>query len=114
MKDLECPNCGGASPKVISEGEFRCVFCDTLYYNEAMQQRKRASDKQAARLKIEEAKQQVHVEQERTVNNMSRRILLFVSIVLLIVFGFVGYMAKQSMDQSAKSQEELIKSFQPH
>jgi uncharacterized Zn finger protein (UPF0148 family) len=114
MKDLECPNCGGSSPKVINEGEFRCVFCDTLYYNEAMQQRKRAADKQAARIKTEESRQQVHVEQARTVNNMSKRILLFVSIVLLIVFGFVGYMAKQSMDQSAKSQEQLIKSLQSH
>ncbi len=112
MKDLECPNCGGASPKVISEGEFKCSFCDTLFYNEAMLQRKRAAEKEAARVKTEEAKQQVHVEQAHTVNNMSKRILLFVTIALLIIFSFVGYMAKKSMDQSAKAQEELIKSFQ--
>ena len=112
MKDLECPNCGGSSPAKISEGEFRCTFCDTIYFNEGMLQRKRAAEKEAARVKVEQAKQQVHIEQARTVNNMSKRVLFFVTIALLIIFSYVGYMAKKSMDQSAKAQEELIKSFQ--
>lgn len=112
MKDLECPNCGGSSPAIISEGEFRCTFCDTIYYNEGMLQRKRAREKQAAHIKIKEAKQQGHIEQARTVNNMSKRILFFITIALLVIFSYVGYMVKKSMDQSVKSQEELIKSFQ--
>ena len=112
MKDQECPNCGGASPEKISEGEFRCTFCDTLFYNEGMLQRKRSAEKKAAYTKAKETSQQVQIEQARTVNNMSKRILIFVSIVLIIIFAFVGYMAKTSMEQSTKAQEEMIKSFQ--
>ena len=112
MKDQECPNCGGASPEKISEGEFRCTFCDTLFYNEGMMQRKRAAEKKTASARAQETRQQATIEQARSVNNMSRRVFLFVGIVLLIIFAFVGYMAKTSMDQSIKAQEEVIKSFQ--
>ena len=112
MKDLECPNCGGANPEKLSEGEFRCTFCDTKFYNESMLQQKRKAEKEAAYAKNQALKEQAKIEQARSAGNMGKRVLIFVAVVLIIIFGFIGYMAKKSMDESAKTQEELIKSFQ--
>lgn len=112
MKDLECPNCGGASPEVLKPGEFRCQFCDTKFVNEAMMQRAQAAERKEARRKTDELRAQAQMAQARAVSGMSRRVLFVVIIGLLLVFGYVGYMAKKSMDQSQKQQEELIKSFQ--
>jgi len=112
MKELECPNCGAGAPVIISQGEFRCKFCDTLYYNQNLLDRKRAAEKKAANLKVQEERQRAKIEQARSTNSMGKRILIFVSIVLIIVFAFVGYMAKKSMDESAKANEEMIKNFQ--
>lgn len=43
---------------------------------------------------------------------MGKRVLIFVTVALIIVFDFIGYMANKSMNESAKAREELIKSFQ--
>jgi uncharacterized Zn finger protein (UPF0148 family) len=111
MKDHECPNCGGASPEVISEGEFRCRFCDSVYYHEGMLQRKKAAEKKMAQARVQQARFEAQVEQARTTNRMSKRVLLVVVIALLAIFGFVGYMARKSMDQTNKMQEEMLKSL---
>lgn len=114
MKDQECPNCGSANPEIISEGEFRCKSCNTLFYNESILQRKRANEKKAAYVKAQETMQKLKLEQTRSINRTSKRTFLFVFLVLIIIFSFVGYMAKKSMDQSTKAQEELIKSIRHH
>jgi uncharacterized Zn finger protein (UPF0148 family) len=111
MKDLECPNCGGANPATIKPGQFRCQFCDTRFVDEAMMQRQKAAEKQAARLKAEEMRANAKMAQAKAVSSMSRRVLFIVVIGLLVIFGFVGYMAMKSMEQSQQHQEELIKSF---
>ena len=112
MKDHECPNCGSTNPEIISEGEFRCKSCNTIFYNESMLQQKRATAKKAANAKAQEIRQRLKLEHTRTINRMSKRTLFFVFIMLIIIFSFVGYMAKKSMDQSTKAQEEILKSIQ--
>lgn len=112
MKDLECPNCGGADPVTVKPGQFRCRFCDTVYVNEAMLQRQRAAEKEAARRQAEELRANAQIAQARAVSSMSKRVLLVVVIGLLLIFGFVGYMVMKSMEQSKQQQEELIKSFE--
>jgi uncharacterized Zn finger protein (UPF0148 family) len=112
MKEQACPNCGAASPKVINEGEYRCSFCDTLYYDKNLVEKRKATEKKMAHSKAQEAKYNAHAEQAKTVNKMSKRVLLVVVIGLIVIFAFVGYMAKQSMDQSQKYQEEMIKNIQ--
>lgn len=112
MKDLECPNCGGANPVTVKPGEFRCQFCDTVFVNEAMMQRHRAAEKQAARIRSENLRAQAQMAQAKAVSSMDKRVLIIVAIGLLLVFGYVGYMAKKSMDQTQKQQEELMKSFE--
>lgn len=113
MKDAECPNCGGADPEVISEGEFRCKYCETLYHDHALVKQRKATEKKVAYSKSQEAKHNAQAEQFRTVNKMSRRVLFVVVIALIAIFGYVGYMAKKSMDQTQKAQEEMLKSMQP-
>lgn len=111
MKDHECPNCGGASPEVISEGEFRCRFCDSVYFNEGILQRKKATDIKLTQALAQQARFEAQVEQARTANKMSKRVLLVVIIGLIAIFAYVGYMAKKSMDQADKAREEMLKSF---
>jgi len=113
MKEMECPNCGGANPEILSEGEFRCTYCETLYYDHALVKQKKASEKKVAYAKAQEAKHNVQVEQFRTASSMSKRVLFVVIIGLVVIFGYVGYMAKRSMDQTTKAQEEMLKSMQP-
>ena len=112
MKDHECPNCGGASPELISEGEFRCAFCDSVYFNEGMIRRKEAAENKMAQAVAQQARLEAQVEHARTANKMSKRVLLVVAIGLLAIFAYVGYMAKKSLDQTEKAQEELLKSLQ--
>jgi uncharacterized Zn finger protein (UPF0148 family) len=111
-KDLECPNCGSPNPKEISHGEFECKFCETKFVNQAMMDSKRAAEKQEKRLQAEQAKAQAQLAQAKATSGMGKRVLIFVAIFLLIVFGFVGYMAKKSMDQANEQQKELMKSFE--
>lgn len=113
MKEMECPNCGGANPEILSEGEFRCTYCETLYYDHALVKQKKTSEKKVAHAKAQEARHTAQAEQFRTANSMSKRVLFVVIIGLLAIFGYVGYMAKKSMDQTTKAQEEMIKSMQP-
>lgn len=112
MKDLECPNCGGADPHTIKPGQFRCRFCSTEYVNEAMMQRQRAAEKEAARKHSDDLRSHAQAAQAKAVSGMSRRVLLVVVIGLLIVFGYVGYMAMKSMEQTQKQQEDMMKEFQ--
>ena len=112
MKDLECPNCGGSNPVVLKPGEFRCQFCDTVFVDEAMMQRQRASEKQAARLRAEEARANAQAAQAKAVSGMSKRVLWVVIIGMLLIFGYVGYMAMKSMEETRKQQEEMMKEFQ--
>jgi uncharacterized Zn finger protein (UPF0148 family) len=109
MKEQACPNCGAASPKVIAEGEYRCTFCDTLYTDKALIEKRKSSEKKMAYSKAKEAQYNAHTEQARTVNKMSKRILLFVALALVVIFAFVGYMAFNSMQQQQKMQEDMIK-----
>lgn len=112
MKEKECPNCGASNPETISEGEFRCNFCGTLFHDENILQRKKAQEKKAQHTKMQEMRYQAQLETAKASGNMTKKILLFVFAILVIIFGFVFYMAKKSMDDSSKYQEELIKSFQ--
>jgi uncharacterized membrane protein YvbJ len=111
MKEVQCPNCGASGPKKISEGEFLCQFCNTHFYDQALLQRKRSAEKLEAQAKAMGSKQHFQREQIRNSNRLGKRVLIFVAIALVLVFVYVGYMAKRSMDQSTKMQEELIKSF---
>lgn len=110
--DQECPNCGSANPKILNEGQFQCAHCDTVYVNEQMMQRKRAADKEAARLKNEQIKSNAKVEHAKQANSMSKRVILIMVPMLLVIFGFVGFMAYNSMNESKKQKEELMKTLQ--
>jgi len=112
VKDIECPNCGGATPRGISPGEYQCQFCDTLFYNKELMQQQKKADKKAAYQRSQQERYRAQAEQAGATNRMSRRILLFVAVVLIIVFGFAGYMAMKSMEQSNKANEEMIRSLQ--
>jgi uncharacterized Zn finger protein (UPF0148 family) len=112
MKEQACPNCGAASPKVIQEGEYRCSFCDTLYTDKNLVEKRKAAEKKMAHAKAQEAKHNAASEQARTVNKMSRRVTMVVVIGLIIVFAYVGYMAYTSMQQQQKYQEEMMKNLQ--
>ena len=112
MKDLECPNCGSANPATISEGKYRCEFCDTVFINEAILQRHHAAEKQANRLKAEQLKAMGRTEQAKAVNNTGKRAVLFAAVALVFIGGGVAYMASKSMNESKKAQEDLIKTLQ--
>jgi hypothetical protein len=113
MKDLECPNCGNANPHTISEGQYKCKFCDTEYVNESILHQKRAREKEAAKLKSQEIKanENATVQAAKTAGSMSKRVMLFVIPFMLAVFGYVGYMGMKSMGDTKKQQEELMKSL---
>ena len=112
MKEQACPNCGAASPKVIQEGEYRCSFCDTLYTDKVLVEKRKSAEKKMAYSKVKEAQFNAHAEQAKTVNKMSRRVTMVVVIGLIIIFAYVGYMAYTSMQQQQKLQEEMMKNFQ--
>jgi uncharacterized Zn finger protein (UPF0148 family) len=109
MKEQACPNCGAASPKVIAEGEYRCTFCDTLYIDKALIEKRRAAEKKMAYSKAKESQYNAQAAQAVTVNKMSKRIIMVVVIGLIIVFAYVGFMAYNSMQQQQKMQEEMMK-----
>lgn len=113
MKERECPNCGGAEFQVINEGEYRCKFCGTNFQDKHIIQQKLANERKAKHAKVQELKYQAQLEQGKAQGNMTKKILLFVFAVLTIIFGVIFYMGKKSLDESAKNQQELIKSFQP-
>lgn len=113
MKEKECPNCGGTEFEVITEGEYRCKFCGTNFQDKHIIQQKLANERKAKHAKVQELKYQAQLEQAKAQGSMTKKILLFVFAMLVIIFGVIFYMGKKSLDENAKNQQELIKSFQP-
>ena len=114
MKEKECPNCGGAEFQVLSEGEYRCKFCGTNFQDKNIIQQKVANERKTKHAQVQELKYQAQLAQAKASGSMTKKILLFVFAMLMIIFGAIVYMGKQSLDENAKNQQELIKSFQPN
>lgn len=109
MKEQSCPNCGGIDPQVIKPGEFQCTFCGTLFHDKELQARHQKQQQQEANARNQQLREQAKLEQVKATRGTGRRVLLFVGIFLLLIFGIVGYFAKQSMDQQNKMQEEMLR-----
>lgn len=111
MKDLACPNCGGAQPQVLAPGEFKCSFCGQLFYDEAMRQQSRKDQHFQQNMQAQLQHQQMVGQQMKAASGMGKRVLLFVGFFLLLIFGFVAYMVTKSMNEAQKMQEEMMEQF---
>ena len=109
MEDLECPNCGGDDPQVISAGVFTCKFCGQSFVNERIREEQRAAARERADHELRVQRQQMLKEQGDKANAIGRRTMIIVAIFLIGVLALVGYMMKKSMDDAHKMQEDMQK-----
>lgn len=113
-KSLDCPNCGGTNPVRLSEVEYKCAFCDSVFLVQTtVKQEKQPQRESAAHM----AMHQAHV----NAGKMRRTILLVVVSFMLLVIGFSVYMAmkwnntmenemQKSMDEIQKTIKESVPS----
>lgn len=111
MKDLACPNCGGAQPQVLAPGEFKCSFCGQLFYNEAMREQARADKQRQTNIHAHVQQAQYKTQQMQAGRGSAKRVLILVGFFLILVFGFVAYMAIKSTNDAKEMQEEMMKQF---
>ncbi|MFZ5554217.1 MAG: hypothetical protein ACOZCO_13955 [Bacteroidota bacterium] len=85
MKPIECPNCGGNNPVRLSEGEYRCSYCDSLFHLQIEKPRSTPLEGTQQR-KFEQYKkmyQQGNFDPQKT----ARKIRIFVFLFFIIMFG---------------------------
>jgi uncharacterized Zn finger protein (UPF0148 family) len=111
MKDLACPNCGGAQPQVLAPGEFKCSFCGQLFYNEAMRQQARADHQRQTKINAQVQQEQFKTQQMQAGKGSAKRVLIFVAFFLILIFSFVAYMAIEAANDQKEMQEEIMKQF---
>jgi hypothetical protein len=112
MEELACPNCGGAQPQTLAPGEFKCSFCGQLFYNEALRQQSLKDQQFQQNMHWQMQQQQAVANQMKSAAGLGKKIMIFVAVFLLLIFGFVGYMTWKSMNEAQKMQEDIMKQFQ--
>jgi uncharacterized membrane protein YvbJ len=108
MKEQSCPNCGGVDPQVLNVGEFQCRFCGTLFHDKELQQQHIRQQQQQAQLYNQNLREQAKLQQAKAIKSTGRRVLLFVGVILVAVFGLVAYFTNKAMEEQRKLEEEIL------
>lgn len=112
-KSFKCPNCGSASRSTISDTEFKCIHCETIFYDTSKEDIKKAIAEQVKNNR--DSRQDAMAASYAYASKMRRTILIVVITVMLIGIGFSVYMVNKTVsevnEQTEKIQQEVQESI---
>ena len=100
-KFFKCPNCGGSAKQKLNEVEFKCIYCNTVFHEEA---------KPVPVNRIEREYKPAEADSYFDENNYETK-KTWVAIAFIVLLG-VGCFAFYSTHHSARTQEQVIKEKQ--
>lgn len=112
-KSFKCPNCGSASREKLSDTEFKCIHCETIFFDTSKEDVKRAVEDELRKSK--KGQHDAMAASYKYATNMRRTILFVVITFMLLGMGFAFYMVQKTMsavnEQTEQIQSEVNKSL---